>query len=144
MTDGLVLRMTRTLAAPRPAVWQALTDPRQVASWWGPKGFSVPSIDFEPAVGANYTIAMQPPEGEVFHLRGEFREVEALKRLAYTANWEPPDPDDRETLVDLELQERRETTEVSLTQGEFATQSRLELHDAGWTDCFDRLEALLS
>ena len=136
--------MSHTLAAPRPAVWQALTDPKEVASWWGPRGFSVPSIDFEPAVGASYTIAMQPPEGELFHLRGEFREVEPPARLAYTFNWEPPDADDRETLVRLELRERGATTEVSLTQGEFATQSRLELHDGGWTDSFDRLEALLS
>ena len=87
---------------------------------------------------------MQPPEGELFHLRGEFREVEAPARLAYTFNWEPPDADDRETLVVLELEDRGEATEVSLTQGEFTTAGRLELHDGGWTDSFDRLEALLS
>jgi uncharacterized protein YndB with AHSA1/START domain len=136
--------MTRTLAAPRPAVWRAMTDPEEIASWWGPRGFSVPSVDYEPAVRATYRIAMQPPEGELFHLHGQFREVEPPARLTYTFNWEPPDPDDRETLVELVLEERGDATEVSLTQGEFATGERLELHDGGWTDSFDRLEALLS
>jgi uncharacterized protein YndB with AHSA1/START domain len=136
--------MTRTLAAPRPAVWRAMTDPGEIASWWGPRGFSVPSIDFEPVVGATYRIAMQPPGGELFHLHGQFREVEAPARLAYSFAWEPPHPDDRETLVELMLEERGDATAVSLTQGEFATEGRLELHDGGWTDSFDGLEALLS
>jgi uncharacterized protein YndB with AHSA1/START domain len=87
---------------------------------------------------------MQPPEGELFHLHGQFREVEPPARLTYTFNWEPPDADDRETLVELVLEERGDATEVSLTQGEFATGGRLELHDGGWTDSFDQLEALLS
>jgi uncharacterized protein YndB with AHSA1/START domain len=143
-TNGFVLRMTRTLAAPRRAVWRAMTDPEEIASWWGPRGYSVPSIDFEPVVGATYRIAMQPPGSEPFHLHGQFREVEAPVRLAYTFTWEPPDPEDRETLVELTFEERGDATEVSLTQGEFATEARLELHDGGWTDSFDGLEALLS
>jgi uncharacterized protein YndB with AHSA1/START domain len=136
--------MTRTLAAPRPAVWHSMTNPDELARWWGPKGFTVATIEFEPAVGVTYRIGMQPPDGELFHLHGEVREVEPRSRIAFTFNWEPPDADDRETLVRLELEERADATEVSLTQGEFATEDRLELHDGGWSESFDRLEALLS
>jgi uncharacterized protein YndB with AHSA1/START domain len=143
-SDGLTLRLTRTLPADPPTVWEAMTDPDRLALWWGPRGFTAPSIDFEPRVGGRYRIAMQPPEGELFHLHGEFREVEPPSRLSYTFVWEPPDPDDRETLVSIVLAEHGEGTEVSFAQGEFATEDRLELHRGGWTEGFDRLEALLS
>ena len=63
-------------------------------------------------------------------------------QLAYTFRWDPPDPDDRETLVALSLSEDDGRTAIELMQGEFATQARLALHKDGWTDCFERLEEL--
>lgn len=141
--EGLWLRMTHVLPAPRDRVWRAMSDPDELPRWWGPKGFSVPSLDFEPRVGTSFRIGMQPPEGELFHLDGEFREVEAPSRLSYTFVWDPPDPNDRETLVTLSLDERGGQTEVALTQGEFATEERLALHDGGWSESFEKLEQLL-
>jgi uncharacterized protein YndB with AHSA1/START domain len=90
-------------------------------------------------VGGAYRIAMQPPEGELFYLVGEYLEVQPPTRLAYTFRWEPPDPDDRETVARLALQGRHGATEVALTQGPFATEARRSLHQAGWTDTFTRL-----
>jgi uncharacterized protein YndB with AHSA1/START domain len=142
-TNGLMLELTRTLPAPRPEVWSAMTDHERLAAWWGPKGFTVPSVDFEPRVGGRYRIAMQPPEGDLFYLHGEFHEVDPPSRLVYTFVWEPPAPDDRETLVTLVLEDRGEQTAVSLQHGEFATEERLELHQGGWTDSFEKLEGLL-
>jgi uncharacterized protein YndB with AHSA1/START domain len=145
MTPGeaLSLRMIRVLPAPREVVWGSMTDPGELANWWGPKGFTAPDIDFEPRVGEGYRIAMQPPDGDLFHLGGEFREVDPPARLAYTFRWDPPEPDDRETLVVLSLRDAGEQTEVELSQGEFATTARLELHEGGWTDSFEKLEELL-
>ena len=74
---------------------------------------------------------MQPPEGDLFHLSGELREVDPPARLAYTFRWDPPDPDDRETLVALSLEDRGGGTEVHLLQGEFATEERRALHEEG-------------
>jgi uncharacterized protein YndB with AHSA1/START domain len=47
---------------------------------------------------------MQPPEGELFYLSGEFREVDPPARLACTFCWDPPDPDDQQTVVTLSLE----------------------------------------
>jgi uncharacterized protein YndB with AHSA1/START domain len=137
------LRMKRVLPAPRTVVYAALTNPEELAKWWGPKGFTAPSVEFNPRVGGSYRIAMQPPDGELFHLSGEFREVDPPDRLAYTFRWDPPTPDDRETLVTLALEDRGDQTEVLFTQGEFATEERRALHEGGWTDGFERLEQLL-
>jgi uncharacterized protein YndB with AHSA1/START domain len=137
------LALTRVLPAPRPVVYRALTDPDELKRWWGPRGFTIPDLDFEPRVGGDYRIAMQPPDGDLFHLYGEFREVEPPVRLAYTFLWDPPTPDDRETVVSLSLEDRGEATGVDFTQGRFATEERRALHDGGWTDGFEKLERLL-
>jgi uncharacterized protein YndB with AHSA1/START domain len=142
-TEDLWLRMTRILPAPRDRVWRALTDPEELAQWWGPKGFTCPSVEWEPRVGESYRIAMRPPEGELFHLNGRFEEVDAPNRLAFTFVWEPATPDDRETLATLALEERGGGTDLKFTQGGFATEERRALHDGGWTDSFEQLDALL-
>lgn len=140
---ALLLRLDRTFRAPRPVVYRALTDPGELAKWWGPRGFTAPSIELDLRVGGGYRIAMQPPDGDVFHLSGTFREVDLPARLAYSFRWDPPHPDDRETLVALCLEDRGEETWIRLAQGEFATQERLALHHAGWSESFERLERLL-
>jgi uncharacterized protein YndB with AHSA1/START domain len=146
MSDAgaLTLEMKRVLPAARQVVFAAFTDPDQLAHWWGPLGFTVPSVTLEARVGAPYRIQMQPPEGDAFHLTGEFREVDPPARLAYTFMWEPPDPDDVETLVELSFGDLGEATEVLFRQGNFKTESRRQLHEDGWTDTFDRLERKLS
>jgi uncharacterized protein YndB with AHSA1/START domain len=141
--EELWLRMTRVLPVARTETYRALTDPEELGKWWGPRDFTAPSVEFDPQVGGGYRIAMQPPDGDVFHLTGEFREVDPPGRLAFTFRWDPPDPDDRETVVTLSLEERDDKTEVRLTQGEFATEERRALHEEGWTDSFDRLRELL-
>jgi len=87
---------------------------------------------------------MQSPEGPRFDLTGAFREVDPPARLCFTFVWEPPDPDDVETLVELSFGDLGESTEVALTQGRFMTEQRLTLHRHGWTDSFDKLEQLFS
>jgi uncharacterized protein YndB with AHSA1/START domain len=143
-SGGLRVEIERTLPASRQVVFAAFTEPSELARWWGPEGFSVPSIDFGPRVGARYRIEMQPPEGDPFYLTGEFRMVEAPSQLAFTFEWEPPDPDDVETVADLTFQERGGSTEVAFVQGPFKTEERRALHEGGWSDSFDKLERLFS
>ena len=146
MSDGrgaLVLELTWDLRAPRERVFEALVEPTALAAWWGPAGFAVPEIEIEPTTGGRYRFRMQPPEGELFHLTGEFVEVQPPRLLAYTFRWEPPDPDDRETTVRLSLDDLGGRTRLALSQGEFLTGSRLELHRGGWQDSVTKLRRLV-
>ena len=140
----LTLEMKRLLPATPPVVFAALSEPNELAKWWGPQGFTIPSMDFDPRVGATYRIEMQPPEGDPFYLIGEFRDVDPRARLAFTFVWENPDPDDVETAVELSFRELGGSTELALTQGPFKTEARRALHRDGWTDSFDKLEHLMS
>ena len=140
----LTLEMQRTLPAAASVVFGALSERTELAKWFGPRGFTIPSADFDPRVGETYRIEMHPPEGDPFYLAGEFREVDPPARLAYTFVWEDPDPDDVETLVGLSLRDLGGSTEVDFTQGTFKTEARRTLHRDGWTDSFDKLEQLVS
>lgn len=142
--SGLTLHMKRVLRAPRSLMFRALTEPDELAKWWGPHGFTAPSVEVDLRVGGSYRIAMQPPEGDVFYLAGEFREVDPPTRLAYTFRWEDPDPDDQETVVTLSLRDLGESTELIFAQGTFAIERRRALHEEGWTNALDRLQELMS
>ena len=141
---GLRLELDAVLDAPRDAVFRMLTEPAGLARWWGPQGFTTPEIELDLRPGGAYRFTMQPPAGEAFHLAGEFLEVDPPRRLVFTFRWEEPAPDDRETVVALDLEARGRTTRLSLSQGTFATPERLELHRGGWTESLEKLRAALA
>src|SRR4051794_40738802 len=140
----LTLEMKRVLAAPRSIVFGAFSDASELAKWWGPEGFRIPSLQFEPRVGERYRIEMQPPEGDHFWLSGEFCEVEPGARLAFTFVWEEPDPDDVDTRATLSFRDVGGSTKLTLVQGPFKSEARRALHHDGWRDSFDKLERLVS
>jgi len=139
---GLVLELQIVVDSPRERIFSALTESAELPRWWGPYGYTMPEIDLDLRVGGGYRFTMQPPDGDRFHLAGEFLEIEPPRRLAYTFRYEEPDPDDRQTVVELLLQEVGHATEVSLSQGQFATEGRQDLHRSGWTDSFEKLREL--
>jgi len=142
--DEFTLAMKREFPAVRAVVFRAFVDPNTLARWFGPKGFTIPRVEFSPRVGHPYRIAMQPPGGERFHLIGEFCVVNPPSRLAFTFVWEEPNPEDVETRVGLSFLDLGESTEVDFTQGRFKTEERRALHHDGWSDSFDKLERLIS
>jgi uncharacterized protein YndB with AHSA1/START domain len=143
-SDGLMLEMKRVLNAVPSVVFAAVSDRDELVKWWGPQGFTTPSLKFEARVGESYRMEMQPPDGDPFYLTGEFREVDPPSRLAFTFVYEDPDSADVETLVVLSFRDLGESTEVAFTQGPFKTEARRALHREGWTDSFDRLERVIS
>jgi uncharacterized protein YndB with AHSA1/START domain len=138
-----MLTIERTMPAPRQRVYEAFAVAEQLARWWGPEGFEIPRIDYEPRVGERFQIEMAPPQGDAFQLVGEFKEVEPPIRLAFTFEWEPADPDDVVTLATLTFRERGASAKVELQQGPFRTDERRALHRDGWGASLDKLERLL-
>lgn len=82
---GQELVFARTLSAPRARVWQAWTDPKQLALWWGPNGFTNPVCKFDPRPGGLIRIHMRAPDGTVYPMTGTVREVASPERLVFTS-----------------------------------------------------------
>ena len=74
----------RVFDAPRALVWQAWTDPKMLAQWFGPRGFtaSVPELDVR--VGGAIAHRHARPDGNDYPMKGVFREVRAPERLVFT------------------------------------------------------------
>ena len=142
--DELTLHLESVVDARPSRVFDALTDADQVARWWGPHGFTTSVIELDLKVGGKYRFAMQPSDGEMFHLHGEFREMRAPSQLVYTFRWEPPDPQDVETAVNISLTDLGGSTRLTLDQGVFATEARTALHEQGWSESLERLRTFLS
>lgn len=140
----LQLHLERVLPVRPRRAFDACVEADRLARWWGPAGFTAPRVDLDVRQGGHYRIEMQSPDAAAFHLRGEFLEVDAPRRLVYTFEWEEPDPDDRTTVVTLSFRDDGAGTRLVVDQGPFASEARLSLHEAGWTDTLDRLERYLA
>jgi uncharacterized protein YndB with AHSA1/START domain len=140
--DGFVLELECVVSAPPERVFELLTEPAELARWWGPHGFTIPSPEVDLRPGGGYRFVMVPADGDPFHLSGSFLEVDPPRRLTFSFAWEEPVPDDRETVVLLVLEGTAAGTRVRLSQGEFATEERLELHRGGWSESFEKLREL--
>ena len=143
-SPNVTLHLERVFHAPRERVFASCVEPAQLGEWWGPAGFSALSVELDVRTGGRYRITMQPPDGEAFHVRGRYMEVDRPQRLAYTFEYEEPDPDDQQTLVTLSFFDHPDGTRLALEQGPFATQARHELHQTGWSETLDRLADYLS
>lgn len=138
------LQLRCLLPAPREQVFEVLTRPEDVARWWGPRQFTTPEIELDLRMGGRYRFTMQPPDGDPFHVSGEFLEIDRPSSLAYTFRWDEPTADDRETVVTVSLDAVDQVSELTVRQGRFATGERLALHRSGWTDSLGKLSELLA
>ena len=75
--------LTRVFDAPPQLVWMAWTDPRHMAQWWGPKGFTNPVCELDLRPGGAIRIHMQAPNGAVYPMTGSFEEIVPCERLVF-------------------------------------------------------------
>jgi uncharacterized protein YndB with AHSA1/START domain len=75
--------LTRVFDAPRGMVWDAWIDPKQVALWWGPKGFSTTIEEMDVRPGGVWKQVMHGPDGMDYPNKSVFTEVVPYERLAY-------------------------------------------------------------
>jgi uncharacterized protein YndB with AHSA1/START domain len=76
--------ITREFDAPRALVFQAWTDPKQLAQWWGPRGFTNPVCELDVRPGGAIYVVMTSPNGDRYPMGGEFREITFPERLVLT------------------------------------------------------------
>ena len=76
--------ISRTFAAPRTLVWQAMTDPQHVVHWWGPQGFTttIETMDVRP--GGIRKQTMRGPDGATYPNKSVFKEVVPPERIVYS------------------------------------------------------------
>jgi len=81
--DQRSLITTRIFAAPRELVWTAWTDPKHLAQWWGPNGFSTTTSAFDFRAGGVWRFVMHGPDGRDYENRITFDEIVKPERIRY-------------------------------------------------------------
>jgi uncharacterized protein YndB with AHSA1/START domain len=81
-TDREIL-ITRTFDAPRELVWEAMTNPKHVVNWWGPRGFSTTIEEMDFRVGGVWKHVMRGPDGAKYPNKSIFKEIVKPERIVY-------------------------------------------------------------
>lgn len=101
--DRPVIIITRDFDAPRELVWKAITDPKQVAVWYGGPGFTNPVCEMDLRPGGAWHHVMQAPNGTRYTIDSVFEEVVAPERLTWRTikdpNRNPPPPTSHNTVT---------------------------------------------
>jgi uncharacterized protein YndB with AHSA1/START domain len=146
--EGLVL--TRVLSAPRGLVFKAWTDPKQVAQWWGPRGFTNPVCELDVRPGGALRIDMRAPDGTVYPMTGVYQEIVEPERLVFTSSaLDPARKPLFEVLTTVAFSEKSGKTTVTVRARvvkKFTTGAApyLEGMEEGWTQTLERLEEHVS
>jgi uncharacterized protein YndB with AHSA1/START domain len=74
---------TREFDAPRALVFSAWTDPKHLAQWWGPYGFTTTTYSFNFRSGGIWRFVMHGPDGREYQNRVTFEEIVTPERIVY-------------------------------------------------------------
>lgn len=103
-TKDREMRLTRTLNAPVELVWEVITDPKHIAQWWGPDGFTITINKMDVTPGGEWNLVMHGPDGTDYENRIIFKEVVKHKRLVLEYQTTP------KHLTTVEFEEQDEQT----------------------------------
>lgn len=140
-STAMRLEVRRVIRADREAVFDAWVDEDLIREWWPPQGMENGPIATDPRVGGAFELGLQPKDGsDGFAATGTYRAVDRPARLEFTWRWSTAP---METVVTVEFREVDGGTEVILTHTGFPNAEARDQHADGWTNCVERMQALL-
>ena len=130
------------IAVPAERVFQAITDPRQVPSWWGQDGvYRCTEFKAELRPGGQWRSSGIGPDGRPFEVTGEYLEVDPPRLLAHTwiASW----TGDAQTTVRWELEPTATGTLLRLRHSGLAAHPGIRDSYRGWPRMLGWIQAFL-
>ena len=140
------ITITRMFDAPRELVFEAWTDPDQVARWFGPAGFETPrdTVEIDLRVGGRFNLRMVPGGGGAEHrIRYEILELVEPELLVLKSGPMPEVGLHHSTVTRIELRDEGRKTRMTLTDGPYPEEGGRHA-GAGWESSFDKLETVLA
>jgi len=139
------LELTRAYDAPLKLVWDAWTDPEQIAQWWGPRGFTLTTKSKDFRVGGKWIYTMHGPDGTDYPNITTYHEIIEGKKLVYDHGGDETRP--KLFTVTVLFHEEKGKTIMQMTMEvdttEMATEMKKFIRQAGGTATWDRLAEFL-
>jgi uncharacterized protein YndB with AHSA1/START domain/ketosteroid isomerase-like protein len=138
------LVLTRTFDAPRELVFQVWTDPKHLALWWGPDGFTNPVCEVDARVGGAIRIDMRAPSGAVYPMSGTFEEISEPERLVFISSALDANGKSMFDILNTVLFEEQHgktvlTLQARVMKATVEAPQYLKGMEAGWTQSLGRL-----
>jgi uncharacterized protein YndB with AHSA1/START domain len=140
MTADTPLQIVRVLPAPIRKVFDAWTDPTQMARWFFAGENWRAEVTNELRVGGQFSVAMITDTGVRLVCSGVYQVIEPPARLVFT--WSSYAVTD--TLVTLALRDIGGSTELTLSHEGLVDAAIRESHSQGWGGCLASLERYLA
>jgi len=83
LSDPRSIVGTRVLDAQRELVFSMFSDPKHLAQWWGPDGFTTTTSAHEFRAGGVWRFVMHGPDGRDYQNRVTYDEIVPPERIAY-------------------------------------------------------------
>ncbi len=130
------------IAAPPERVFEALTTPGQLATWWGSDElYRTSDWQVDLRVGGKWSCKARNAQGDMT-VRGEYLEIRAPTLLVVT--WEPGWEDFFRTTIRYELERTPSGTRLKLTHTGFQDRAQsAQGHAEGWTRVLNWLETFM-
>src|SRR5229473_6885499 len=147
--EGHELVLTRVFDAPRELVFKAWTDPKRVAQWWGPQGFTNPVCELDARPGGTIRIHMRGPNGIVYPMTGVYQEVVEPERLVFVssaldANGNPMFDILNTVTFSEQNGKTKQTLRARVIKKTAQAAPYLAGMEQGWTQTLERLSAYLA
>lgn len=132
----------RLLDFPVEQVWEVWTNPKHIAQWWGPEGFTnkIHTMELKPA--GEWRLTMHGPDGKNYPNKSMFTEIQPLQKIVFQ-HYNPHyvatilfEPRRNKTFLDWTMQ--FETAEL------FQTVVKVFKADEGLRQNVEKLETYLS
>jgi uncharacterized protein YndB with AHSA1/START domain len=141
------LVITRSFAAPRRIVFDAITKPEHVRHWYGCEAMQMTVCEIDLRVGGRWRYVLRMPDGSEHGFHGEYREIVVPERIVSTENYEPIGPGHEMTAtMTLEEQGGRTTMRNRLV---YQSQADRDGHlqsgmESGMRESHERLAATIA
>ena len=136
------LLLTRTFDAPRELVFKVWTDPKHVAQWWGPTGFTTTVEEMDVRPGGAWRYSMLGPDGKEYPFDGTYVEVVEPERLVFDGSIHGS-PEQR-VWTEVTFSEQQNKTTVTVRQMYSFESDATRGAQMGWNQQLDRLTEFLA
>jgi uncharacterized protein YndB with AHSA1/START domain len=150
--EALTMTLVADFAVAVDRLWTAFTDPRQLERFWGPPGYPATFAEYDLRPGGIAHYWMTSPQGERFHGRWEFVDVEQPSRLVVLDSFadehgevDPASPTGRMTMLFESTAAGSRVTVVSASPTAEALEQVIAMGQVeGMTQGFAQLDTVLA
>lgn len=141
--DDTRLVIRRSYDADTETLFRALTDPEALKEWFGPGSAKVHHAESDLRVGGKWAIEMIGDNCEEHNVSGEYVEVDAPRKVAFTWAWRSTP--ERVSQVTYALSPASEgRTTLTLTHERLHNAEVRDKHAYGWNGSLDNLALWLA